>query len=784
MHLGDESSTLGCGNLAVSSRQQLSEHQMQLAAEDSARAATAAATRDVDATASGIVPAAVGAVRNDEFSSLPSPSSLQLSSSSSSAAAATPAAGVASQWLAAPHMAKNADGFTTSTSTPTPPPTPKAASAATAKFAPATRAEALLLAAVRGGADVCFANPGTTEMWLVSAMDRLWPAVRPVLCLQENVATGAADGYARIARRPALTLLHLGPGLANGLANLHNARRARSPVVNMVGDMATWHRANDPLLNSPIEALAATVSGVVIVAGNLQTASWTSRVDPGCSGVGGHCAAAMAAAMAGRPVASHGEASVPAAPPERETGEAGPEITPVGGNVVTIIVPHDLSWEPPPPPPPPPPSPLSASPLQFASPALSSTPGISCPQAYRTSARAAAAANAFVQDCAVALLHAKRRAGGGGAAATAAALYLGGDALLAEDGALIAAGKIAAATGAVLLCESAFARVDRGAGLPTLRRMPYFPQEAASELARYSCLVLVDCQPPVANFGYKDGPGVLVAPKDDNTSALWEFDPAALAAAGWSAATALRRLAAALGPAATDVRPLVNCGGVFAPPGRPTVPPPGRLTPAALCAVLAALQPEGAVIVDESLTSGSSYWEVSKGCPPFVHLTLTGGAIGSGPPMALGAAVALAAASALPSPKQDTGSAAATAAAAASVGQVNNRRRVINLQADGSAMYSLQALWSQAREQLPITTIICANSSYAILRVEAARQRLPGMGPATRSLTDLTGPRLDWVSLAAGMGVPSCRVDTVEGFAMELEAALRLPGPFLIQADL
>ncbi|EFJ41132.1 hypothetical protein VOLCADRAFT_98943 [Volvox carteri f. nagariensis] len=550
---------------------------------------------------------------------------------------------------------------------------------------PTTGAEALLLAAVRAGADVCFANPGTTEMWLVSALDRLWPAVRPILCLQENVATGAADGYARIARRPALTLLHLGPGLANGLANLHNARRARSPVVNLVGDMATWHRANDPPLNSPLEMLAATVSGAVVVAGSGRDADVSlhgvnvAAAAPAGAGSASRAydmAAALEAALGGagchttrraiEPTTA--EVALGAAP---ATMGIGQEVKPVGGSVVTVIVPHDLSWEPPPPlPPAPPPLQMQALPktadsihlaaamtpvtsdtgratataagpaAAFTGSSRGSTDTADGATAAAASAAAAAhaagaeaAAEAFVRDCASALLRAKSRGAG------SAALYLGGDALLEEDGALLAAGQIAAATGAVLICEGAFARVDRGAGLPALRRLPYFPQEAASELARYSCLVLVDARLPVANFGYKGAPGVLVAQRDDDPSAVWEFDPAALAAAGWGAATALHRLVAALGPTAAAVRPLVNCGGVFVPPRRPA------------------------------------------GCPPFVHLTLTGGAIGSGPPMALGAALA--------------DQPAAAAAAANTSRGTRQRRRVINLQADGSAMYSLQLRHSE-----------------------------------------------------------------------------------------
>ncbi len=124
-----------------------------------------------------------------------------------------------------------------------------------------TGAEALIRAATHSGAEVCFANPGTTEMPLVAALDRV-PGVRAVLGLQENVCTGAADGYARITGKTALTLLHLGPGLANGLANLHNARRANTPVVNIVGDHTSWHLPYDAPLTSDIAALAATVGTV------------------------------------------------------------------------------------------------------------------------------------------------------------------------------------------------------------------------------------------------------------------------------------------------------------------------------------------------------------------------------------------------------------------------------------------------------------------------------------------------------------------------------------------
>jgi acetolactate synthase-1/2/3 large subunit len=526
--------------------------------------------------------------------------------------------------------------------------------------ATSTGAERLLRSAVEQGVEVCFANPGegadparvrtasfqaapltapplpsplagTSEMHFVSAMDTVW-GMRAVLGLHETVCSGAADGYGRMARKPALTLLHLGPGLANALANAHNARRAGTPVVNLIGDMATWHKAADPLLDMDIPSLARAVSKTVV------------ECRPGDD-----LHAAMAAACRATHVADA-----------------------VGGSrVTTIIVPHDLSWERTPdaggdraerrrsaPTSPPQPPPVAAPAAMPAAEALEASPG----------------AAEFVKECAAALRRCPRGK---------AALYIGGRAGLADGQALQNAGRVAAATGAALLCESAFARVDRGAGLPALQRLPYFPQDAAAALARFQVLVLVDARRPVANFGYEGGPSELVGHPD---SQVWELDSGDV-----DVAAALQALSDQVGGAA--VAPLRNCGGVFCPAARPPLPG-GKLTAAALCQVVAALQPAGAVVVDESLTSGGAYWEASKGCPPFSHLALTGGAIGCGPPLAVGAAIAC------------------------------PDRAVVNLQADGSGMYSLQALWTQAREGLRVVTLVCANRSYAILKLEMAKQRI------------------------------------------------------------
>lgn len=390
----------------------------------------------------------------------------------------------------------------------------------------------------------------------------------------------------------------------------------------------------------------------------------------------------------------------------------------------------------------------------------------------------------FIKECAAALLRCSRGK---------AAICIGGRAGLRDGDAVLSAGRIVTATGAALFCENAFARLDRGAGLPAVQRLPYFPQDAAAALAKYECLVLVDVRRPVANFGYDGGTSQLVQQAD---SQIWELDAAAV-----DVAAALHILSKEVGGG--TVEPLKNCRGMFCSPVRPEMPC-GKLNATSLCHIVAALQPAGAIIVDESLTSGNAYWEASRGCPPFSHLTLTGGAIGCGPPLAVGAAVACV------------------------------TRPVINLQADGSGMYSIQALWTRAREGLHVVTIVCANRTYAILKVEMAKQRIapryvsealpccalngagvhprhaapalqqwpgsqgshgdrkpchrlgcPGQGVCGREGSRHV-PRAFAHLLAAamqGMGVAASRATTCEELAEQLTAALdRSAGPSLIEA--
>jgi len=510
-------------------------------------------------------------------------------------------------------------------------------------------AQALIRTLVDAGVDVCFANPGTSEMHFVAALDDV-PDMRAVLTLFEGVATGAADAYARMAGRPAATLLHLGPGMGNGLANLHNARRARTPIVNVIGDHARSHKRLDAPLESDIDAVAGTVSG------------WVRRsLSP--ADVAADAAEAVAAAS-----------SAP-------------------GSISTLVLPADVSWE------------DGAEPAE--------------PIAARPAPQVAPS---VIEDVAKVL-----------SLGESTVLFLGGDVMGAEG--QLAAAQVAAGTGARLLSETFPARAVRGAGLPDVQRLPYPPELAIASLAGTKHLVLAGATSPVHFFGYPDVPGHPV-PEDCSVHVL--------SAPGEDGVAALQALAEVAAP---DAKPEVL------EVSRPELPT-GALTPRAMAAVVGALLPEDAILVDEALTSGVGLAELTSGAPRHDWLCLTGGAIGDGLPMALGAAIAC------------------------------PDRPVIGIQADGSAMYTISALWSYAREQADITTIVCDNGSYAILQHELERVGAASDGERAGQLLDLGGPNLDFVALASGMGVPATRATTAEELADQLRRALEEPGPHLIDAVL
>jgi acetolactate synthase I/II/III large subunit len=507
-------------------------------------------------------------------------------------------------------------------------------------------AASLVKTLASAGVDVCFANPGTSEMHFVAALDQVGD-MRCVLGLFEGVVTGAADGYARMADRPASTLLHLGPGLANGLANVHNARRANTPMVNIVGDHATYHKEYDAPLASDVEGVAWPFS------------DWV-RTSADSRSVARDGADAVAAAMA---------------PP---------------GRVATLILPADASWNEADGPAPLPPVEGRA---QVA------------PEAISEAARVLRSGDPAV-------------------------LFMGGHAL--REPGLMLAGRIAAKSGARLLAQTLNARVERGAGRVAVDFLPYPVDDALATLAEARHLVLVGTEAPVAFFAYPDKPSVLSPPQCETHT---------LARPGEDIVGALEALTEELG--ASQNAPVQ---------ARENYPPPtGKaITIDAAAAALGTLLPEGAIVVDEALSAAPAFMSRTRGAALHDYLQVTGGAIGIGLPLATGAAVAC------------------------------PDRKVVCLQADGSAMYTVQALWTQARERLDVTTILLNNRSYAILKQELVNFGAEEAGRRALDMMELDRPALDWVCLARGMGVEAEHATTVEELDRQFAASLRSEGPYLI----
>ena len=510
-------------------------------------------------------------------------------------------------------------------------------------------AQSLVRTLSGAGVEVCFANPGTSEMHFVAALD-LVGGVRCVLGLFEGVATGAADGYARMADKPAATLLHLGPGLANGLANVHNARRASSPVVNIVGDHATYHKEFDAPLTSDVEGVARPFSDWVLTSKDSRSVARDG-------------ASAIAAAMA---------------PP---------------GKIATLILPADVSWGP------------SEGPAQL--PPVKSRPE-AAPGAVAEAARALRSGEAPV-------------------------LFLGGPAL--REPGLTLAGRIAAKTGARLIAQTHNARVERGAGRVAVGFLPYPVDAALKTLAGTSHLLLAGSKAPVAFFAYPEKPSALSPP---------ECEIHTLAAPDEDVVGALEALADEL-----DAREDAPVQQLETSPSTG-----GANSFDAAAASVAASLPENAIVVEEALTGASAFMSRTRSAAPHDYLQITGGAIGIGLPLATGAAIA----------RPD--------------------RKVVCLQADGSAMYTVQALWTQAREGLDITTVILDNRSYAILKGELANVGASSAGRTAHDMMELDRPALDWVSIARGMGVEAGHAATMEQFNRQFEAGLNSQGPYLIALQL
>jgi acetolactate synthase-1/2/3 large subunit len=509
-------------------------------------------------------------------------------------------------------------------------------------------AESLVETLLAAGIDTCFANPGTSEMHLVGALDR-YSQMRCVLGLFEGVVTGAADGYARMAGRPAASLLHLGPGLANGIANLHNARKAGTPMLSIVGDHATYHRHYDAPLTSDIEGLARPVS------------HWLRT--------------SMTACELGSDVAAAIEAS----------GEGG-------GKVATLIVPADVAWN------------------SGGRPATGFTRSL--PAARIDEAAIAEAAGML------------RREG--------AALFIGGPGLL--EPALTLAGRIAETTGCRLIGPTSAGRARRGAGSVAVERVPYVVDRALKGLAGVDQAVFCGMAEPVAFFAYPGKPS-LVLPSD-----AVKMD---LGVAASEVTAALEMLADHLGAKSSISR------GRFLERGS-MEPARGEMALEGLGRSIAALLPDDAILVDESISASFKLLPALRHTAPHDHLQLTGGSIGIGLPLATGAAIAA------------------------------SHRKTVCLQADGSAMYTLQALWTQARERANVVTVLLANGTYATLHREFAHVGFGTPGPNAIAMIDLDKPDLDWVRLAEGMGVPATRADSLEAFNAAFTAALKEDGPSLI----
>src|SRR5271157_318905 len=518
-------------------------------------------------------------------------------------------------------------------------------------------AECLLRTLLAHGVDTCFMNPGTSEMQFVAALDRV-PAMRGVLCLFEGVCSGAADGYARMLRRPAATLLHLGPGLGNALTNFHNARKARSPVVSIVGQHTTGHLRCDAPLSADIEAFARPVSSYIR---SLERAE----------DMGEAAAAAIRAAY-------------------------GPP-----GGVATLIVPADFSWsdggEP-------------GCPLGPARPpAVAPGPAAEC---VREAAR---------------ILSGPEPAG----------LLLGGGALL-ERGCL-AAGQLAAGTDVRVFANRYAARMVCGGGKFTPQRLAYFPEVAEPMLAGLKHLILVESQPPISFFGYP-GRRSYLAPEDCALHVLAPIES--------NGTEALEALVEECGVGRIEP-PAPGPGGT---PSRPALPEGASLTPDTIGQALASLLPEGSIVSDEMVSSGEAILRHLSSAAGYDLLPVTGGAIGQGLPVALGAALAC------------------------------PDRKVIALEADGSGMYTLQSLWTMARERLDVVTVILANRRYRILDIEMQRTGAGEMGRMANDMVDISRPNLDWVRLSEGMGVAATRAATADEFVAQFRAAVSEKGPALIEA--
>lgn len=530
-------------------------------------------------------------------------------------------------------------------------------------------AESLVRSLIASEIEVCFSNPGTSEMHFVAALDKV-PGMRCILGLHETVVTGAADGYARMAGKPAVTLLHTGPGLANGISNLHNARKAWTPVVNVVGEHALSHIEHDAPLTSDIQGIAKPVSHWVK----------TPRTSDELAGAG---------------------------------AEAVEQASRHPGHIATLILPANTAWDT-----------VNSIALQ--------TDATAPPAKDSIKKSGNEVSNSRIQTIANIIQSGASYRPDSEAKSDDVCLVLGGHCLHAE--ALELADKLAQHSNITLFAETFKARFQRGEGRVLVTEIPYPIDPAIKLLSPFKTLITCCAKGPVGFFAYPDKP-----------SKLYREDAEVLTLATMqeNGIGALKQLVVALG--AENLEPRLQTLHLD------DEPQDGPLNAVSIGTIVANQLPSNSIVIDEAVTSGLPVTLSTASAAAHDWLEVCGGSIGGGMPIATGAAVAC------------------------------PDRKVINLQADGSGMYSLQALWTQAREKLNITTIIYANSSYAILKHELENVQATS-GRVALDMMELDRPTLDWVSLSSGMGVKAVRARTVNEFRDALGQALAFDGPFLIEA--
>ncbi len=597
------------------------------------------------------------------------------------------------------------------------------------------------------GVSVCFANPGTSELHLVEAIDST-EGMRGVLTLFEGVATGAADGYGRMADRPAAVLLHLGPGLANGLANLHNARRAGSPVICIVGEQALYHRKYDPPLNmlSSIESLASSVSAVVLMP--------TTNDEETLKGIVSEAINFITTGYADTDSKSglYSEAATGFDSSDTDY-DSDYMSTRAIGRVATIIMPANISW---------------------------------------TDISLSDALPVYTQDASVKELNDDviQTVAGLLGSGDKTCLLLGGRALREHPIRTVA--HIASLTGARLFAETLPARIQRGGSMPSIDRLGYLPEIAIDQLSGIENLILVDTPAPVSFFAYENVPSSLAPSGCRVISIASGFDDieGTLDSLSEMVSKLYETTSASDLASATTNSKSVGSSDAFVGSeegkggkaqgtdhiGSHVVDhdhdhdhtasqstdhayssillPSGKLDSDTLGRIFGALLPERSIVVDEGVSEGIWPYIHSVNSPVHDWLCLSGGAIGQGMPLSIGVAIAC------------------------------PDRKVINLEADGSAMYTIQSLWTQARESLDVVTIILANRSYQLLQIEMDRMSIDRSGEYANGLTGIASPEIDYVGIARSMGVSAVKVDDADTFAATFSEALSVHGPYLIEAIL